>query len=61
MGETRKSKVCATKMEAERALRAMLADADAGLVLRDVKLTVGEYLEHWLPTRTKLRSETIKS
>ncbi len=59
----RRSATCGTKREAEAALRKMLVDADRGLLVREDKLTVGEYLEVWsrdiAPVR--LRVETLKS
>ncbi|MGH8931923.1 MAG: tyrosine-type recombinase/integrase [Egibacteraceae bacterium] len=56
----RKRRGFRTKRDAERALREVLQDLDAGRYIAPSELTVGEYLEeHWLPAvRHRVRPTT---
>jgi integrase len=48
-----------SKRQAERALRGMLTNVDQGGYVDPSKVTVGEFLERWLPTQ-RLRPSTME-
>ena len=52
-----------TRKEAEAALAKWIADIDRGTAVDGSKLTLGEYLDHWLSTygRPNLRPTTYRS